>query len=108
MFLANGKFNVFRGESTDDYGDSVDDPTLVHTDELGSVIEGSRRVYDPSSSRVDTVRFLTGRFKNGTDIIDGDRLEHTVTGKKYVVSAVLDGNSPVHKSDLVLDLIEAN
>lgn len=105
MGMATGKFSVVRGETTlNDYGDEVEGTTVVQSNVSGSVIEQSRSVYDPQSGRVATLRKLTGRFSNGTDIRDGDRIKDEKSDKTYLVSAIFEGTSLVGKADLVLDL----
>jgi hypothetical protein len=103
--LPTGRYDILRGSSsTNEYGDEIEAQTVHRSGVLGSVIERRRTVFNPSDSRVATVRELTGRFKHGEDIIDGDRIKDVKTGEIFVVSAVYRGTSLAGKADLVLDL----
>lgn len=94
-----------RGTSVDEYGDEIDTPIPVITNVLGSIIEQRRTEFNPGDSRVASISFLTGRFNKRYDIQDGDTLTDEKTGETYGVQAVMKGNDPINKSDLVLDLI---
>lgn len=103
--MATGTFTVVRGtSSTDDYGDEVDTQTDHLTGLKGSVIEKTSRVFNPSDSRVVTLRTYTGRFTSGSDIKDGDRLRDEATGVTYLVNSVNSPQGFANKPDMVLDL----
>ena len=100
-----GKFTILRGTpTTNDYGDQVDTQTPVQTGLSGSVIERTRSNFDPQSSRIVTLRQLTGRFGHGTDIQDGDRIKDEKTGVIYLVTSVFHPTAIVNKPDVVVDL----
>lgn len=104
MFLATGRYAVLRGVSTDKYGDEVDSKEPVARNVLGSVLESQRTVFNPNDQRTTVVRDLVGRFGSGTDVQSGDRIRNEKSGDVYVVLGVHEGNGPVHKSDVVVDL----
>lgn len=103
--MATGSFTVIRGVgSTNAYGDEVDTQTDHASGLRGSVIEKTSKAYNPVDSRVVTIRTYTGRFRFGTDILDGDRLRDENTGTVYVVNSVNSPSSFANKPDMVLDL----
>lgn len=103
--LSTGRYDILRGVSeVNEYGDEIDATTVHLSNILGSVVERRRTVFNPDDSRVATIRELTGRFKHGTDIKDGDRIKDIKTGEVFVVSAVYRGTSLAGKADVVLDL----
>lgn len=103
--LATGRFTILRGtSSTNEYGDEVQTDGVLKTKVLGSVIEKSRQNFDPQSSRIVTLRTLTGRFGHGTDIQDGDRVKDEKTGTVYLVNSVSHSTALVNKPDVVVDL----
>lgn len=103
--LATGRYTVIRGVTAqNDYGDDVSDDAVVSTGNIGAVTERRRTNFDPQSGRVETVRELTGRFRHGTDVQDGDRIKDEKSGDEFVVTSVYRGTSIALKSDLVLDL----
>lgn len=107
MGLSSGRYTVIRGSAANDYGDEVDGTAIVAQDVLGSVVERTRTNFDPASSRVDTVRFLVGRFNSNADIQDGDRIKDQKTEEVFVVNSVSRGANLIHKSDVVVDLTKA-
>jgi hypothetical protein len=103
--MATGRYSVLRGTSAEnEYGDEVESQDVHLTNVIGSVIEKSSKVYNPSDSRVVTVRTLTGRFAFGTDIQDGDRIKDEKTNVTYLVSSVNTSTSLVNNPDLVVEL----
>lgn len=104
--LANGRYDILRGSGVNEYGDEIDEAVYVSRDNLGSILERSSKVYNPTDSRIEVIRYYVGRFKTGTDIRPGDRIEDTQTSVVYLVDSVDSGNSLVHKSDVVVELLK--
>lgn len=103
--MATGRYSIIRGAvSVNEYGDEIEEDTVITERILGSVIEQSRTNYDPQSGRIATLRQLTGRFGSEHDIRDGDRIKDEKSNKVYVVTSVFQGTSFVGKADIVLDL----
>lgn len=103
--LSTGRYSIIRGTtSLSTYGDEVQTDTVLKAGVIGSVIEKTRQNFDPQSSRIVTLRQLTGRFKNGTDIKDGDRVKDEKTGTVYLVNSVSHSTALVNKPDVVVEL----
>lgn len=98
---------MLRGSAVNAYGDEIDGTTAVASKIVGSVIERSRKVFDPQSGRVATVRYLIGRFPSNSAIQDGDRIKDEKTGEVFVVSALNHPTNAVMKSDIVAELTKA-
>lgn len=102
--LVTGRYTVIRGSETNEYGDEVDGTEVFAINVLGSVIEKTKTAFDPASSRVVTLRYLTGRFPSNSGIQDGDRIVDEKTLESFVVSSVYRPTNAVVKSDIVVDL----
>jgi len=103
--LSTGRYTILRGvSSTNDYGDEVESQEVHLTGVRGSVIERTRKVFNPADSRVVTIRELTGRFAHGTDIRDGDRIKDEKTDIIFLVNSVNMPTAVANKPDIVLDL----
>ncbi len=105
--LTTGRYSVLRGSAVNDYGDEIDGDTVASSGILGSVIERTKQVFNPDDGRVATIRYLTGRFDNRADIVDGDRIKDEKTGEIFVVQSLSRPVNAVVKSDIVADLIRA-
>lgn len=101
---ATTTLTVYRGTSTDAYGDVQDVNTPVHTGIPASLVEQTRRVTTRDDPTPRIVRYAVGRVTSGTDITDQDRLLDERTGGIYIVDAVSTMNSAAVAADLRLDL----
>lgn len=103
--LANRTVAVLRGETTDVYGDPADDnSTPVARGVPASIVEQSRRVFDPSSDRVQIIRFWTGRLPAGTQLQIGDRLQDEQTSDIFAVQSFSKQQHVVHDGEVRVDL----
>jgi hypothetical protein len=104
LALATTRLTVYRGTTTDAYGDDQDTNTPVATGIPASLVEQSRRVTTRDDPTPRVVRYAVARVTAGTDITDQDRLVDERTGAVYIVDAVSSMTSPAVASDLRLDL----
>jgi hypothetical protein len=104
LALATTTVTVYRGTSTDAYGDEQDTDTPVHTGIPASIVEQSRRVTTRDDPTPRIVRYAVGRVTAGTDITDQDRLRDERTGAVYIVDAVSQMTSAAVAADVRLDL----
>lgn len=102
--LATTTLTVYRGTSTDAWGDEVDTDTAVHTGIPAALTEQTRRVTTRDDPTPRIVRYAVGRVTAGTDITDQDRLLDERTGAIYIVDAVSQMSSAAVAADLRLDL----
>jgi hypothetical protein len=101
---ATTTLTVYRGTTTDGYGDEQDTDTAVHTGIPASLVEQTRRVTSRDDPTPRIVRYTVGRVTAGTDITDQDRVRDERTGAVYIVDAVSSMNSAAAAADLRLDL----
>ena len=104
LAVATTTLTVYRGATTDAYGDEQDADTPVHTGIPASLTEQSRRVTTRDDPTPRIVRYAVARVTAGTDITDQDRLLDERTGAIYIVDAVSSMTNPAVAADLRLDL----
>lgn len=104
LALATTTITVYRGTTTDAYGDEQDTDTTVHTGIPAALTEQTRRVTTRDDPTPRIVRYAVGRVTAGTDITDQDRILDERTGAVYVVDAVSSMANPAVAADLRLDL----
>ncbi|MGW0575121.1 hypothetical protein ACWD25_03945 [Streptomyces sp. NPDC002920] len=104
LAVATTTVTVYRGTTTDGYGDEQDTDTPVHTGIVASITEQSRRVTTRDDPTPRIVRYAVARVTAGTDITDQDRIRDERTGAVYIVDAVSSMVNPAVAADLRLDL----
>jgi hypothetical protein len=104
LAAATTRLTVYRGTTTDAYGDEQDTDTPIATGIPASLIEQNRRPSGRESQTPRILRYAVARVTAGTDITDQDRVKDERTGAVYIVDAVSSMSSPVVASDLRLDL----
>lgn len=104
MFLATTTASIYRGTTTDAYGDPVDANTPIAVNVRAAIQEMRRTVFDPAEQRWTLVRFYSARMPSDTDIEQGDRILDERSNLFYLVQSVDNATSPVHTPDLRLDL----
>lgn len=104
LSVATTTLTVYRGTSTDVYGDEVDNDTIAASGIPASLVEQTRRVTTRDDPTPRIVRSATGRVTAGTDITDQDRVKDERTGAVYIVDAVSSMTNAAVAADLRLDL----
>lgn len=102
--VATTTVTVLRGTATDEFGDEVDLDTVLYMGLPFSLIEQSRRVFDPVSGTPRIVRVAYGRTNSGTPLQTADRLRDERTGSVYVIHAVTQHAGVGGTPDLRVDL----
>ena len=104
MFHATTTIDIYRGEDTDDYGDSVDTDRPVYTGIVASIIEQNKTVRNQNTRQPEVIRSYTGRVYAGTDIQDEDRIRDRKTNQTYIVDGISQPANPAAVADINLDL----
>lgn len=100
--------SIMRGTTVDEFGDSLDNSTVAASGIPLSIIEQSKRVFDPVTSTARVIRYYTGRATSGTDIQEGDRILDEATGSIYAIDYVSQPPGPFHMPDMHIDLSKVN
>lgn len=85
--LATTRAAIFRGTTTDVFGQDVDaevsPPGLDNFP--AAIVERSVDIFDPADGTLRSVRKLTGRIPANIALQDGDRLKDLHTGIIYII-----------------------
>jgi hypothetical protein len=93
--------NVFRGDTTDEYGDPVNANTVpVLTSRPCALVESLQNTTNPSAGNEAFVEVVTIRFYPGTDIREGDRVVDTLTDYIYLVDTVSKPQALAWRADV--------
>lgn len=104
--LATTTVSTYRGTATDSFSDVVDDNTTPAASGVpASLIESSRKVFMPDSSRIETIRYMICRVRPGVDVLAGDRIRDERTSLTYSVTSVHQVASSGYTADKVLNLL---
>lgn len=108
--LATTKVDVLRGDADDGYGDPVADNTTppVLARIPISLIERTRRTFNPVDGTPRIIRYVVGRATHGTDIRVADRLRDCQDGRLYMVETVDQPQHPALAADVRMDLKKIN
>lgn len=104
---ATTTITVYRGTETNSYGDEVDSrgAAALHLRNIpATLIESSRRSYNPVDGQRRTIRTVVCRVTAGTDIQQDDRVVDEKTGTTYLVTTIHELKSPVHTPDRTMEL----
>lgn len=107
---ATGLFSVYRGTTTNDSGDTVDDNTdpLYVDIPLGLRNSASPLSESPNTNSPRTISPLVGRASSDQDLLANDRLQDQYTGLLYVIDWVRAPYSSTRNSDLEFGLHRVN
>lgn len=129
--LATTTIDVFRDvdaaatpdpldSDVDPFGDEVETPRADTADDAdldpdphlrklpASIIEQTRRPFDPTAGDLRTVKFVVGRVTSGTDIRRGDIVVDRKDGGRYRVNDAVQPQNMAMRLDLRLDLVRVN
>lgn len=101
VFIPTTLVNIYRGDTTDAYGDPVNQNTTpIMTSVPCALIESLQRTSNPSSGSEAFVETVTLRFRPTTDVREQDRVRDTRTGYVYFVDTVSKPQSVVGANDV--------
>lgn len=95
---------VYRGESTDEYGDPTDTNTIVATGIPASILEQTVKAWTEVSTLPRAFRWAKMRVTSGTDIRQNDRIYDERTGETWTIVQISNRGNPVRRTDLRVDL----
>lgn len=101
---ATTKVTIYRGESTDDYGDPVDGETVVARHVPASIIEQTVKAWTEVTSMAHVQRFAKMRVTYGYDIQQNDRVYDEKTGETWTIVQISRRANPVRGNDVRVDL----
>ena len=101
---ATTTITVYRGESTDEYGDPTDNDNVVASGIPASILEQTVKAWTEVSTLPRSFRWAKMRVTNGTDIRQNDRIYDERTGETWTIVQISARANPVRGTDLRVDL----
>jgi hypothetical protein len=95
---------IYRGESTDEYGDPIDSNTIVATGVSASILEQTVKAWTEVTTLPRAYRWAKMRVTNGTDIRQNDRIYDERTEETWTIVQISNRANPVRGTDLRVDL----
>jgi len=102
--VATTTVTVYRGTTTNAFGDDVDNTTPLFTGKPMSIQEQRRATTRHADNRAQTVLYHTARCSPALDVRLDDRLLDERTGSIYLVTAASTVENTVTTNDRRLDL----
>jgi hypothetical protein len=105
LSFATTRITVYRGQITDEWGDTKDVP-IPHLQAVpASLTRPMARATPEASGRPHVIQYATCRVTAGTDITSTDVVLDEVTGETYQVMGTIRAQHPAMRPDLRLNLI---
>lgn len=104
LALATTTITIYRGTTTDQYGDTQDVDTPLVTGVPCSLLEQTDYVQTQDQPEPMIVRRYTGRVNPSLSVQVGDRLLDESTGQKYMIDSFSTSNNPLIVTDTKLHL----
>jgi len=102
---ATTKITIYRGESEDEWGDTIDNDTVVATGVLASILEQKIWASPEVSTQPHNYRYARLRVKKGTDIRTNDRVKDERLNQTWLITNISPYQNPVVGQDLRIDLM---
>lgn len=95
---------IYRGQSTDEWGDDIDQNTIVATGVIASLLEQSQYFRAEITTQPRNFRYARLRLDSTTDIQPNDRIQDERTGWFWTIRNLSEYQNPVRQQDIRADL----
>ncbi len=96
---------IFRGEGTDDWGDPIDNDTVVASGVLASILE--QKIYSRSevTTQPHNYRYARLRIRKGIVVQTNDRIRDERNNQTWLITNISPLQNPVVGQDNRIDLM---
>src|ERR1044072_1574839 len=102
---ATTKVSILRGESTDEWGDPVDNDTIVASGVLASILEQKTWSSPEVSTQPHNYRYARLRIRKNIEVQVNDRIKDERNNQTWLVTTISPLQNPVVGQDLRIDLM---
>lgn len=102
---ATTTISIYRGQGVDDWGDVIDNDTIVASGVLASILEQKINSSPEVSTQPHNYRYARLRVKKGTDIQTNDRILDERLNQTWTITNISPYQNPVVGQDLRVDLM---
>lgn len=97
--------SILRGQSTDDWGDDIDNDTVAASGVLASILEYKIYSSPEVSTQPHNYRYARLRVKKGTDVRTNDRIKDERLNQTWIITNISPYQNPVVGQDIRIDLM---
>jgi hypothetical protein len=101
---ATTTITIYRGQTTDEWGDPIDSSTIVGTGIVASLQEQSQYSRGEITTQPRTFRYARLRVDSSVDIQYNDRIKDEITGWIWTIRNLSNYQNPVRQQDTRADL----
>lgn len=101
---ATTTITIYRGQSTDEWGDPNDTNTIVGSGIPASLLEQSQYFRAEITTQPRNFRYARLRVDSSVDIQYNDRVKDEKTGWTWTIRNISDYQNPVRQQDTRVDL----
>lgn len=96
---------IFRGQGTDDWGDPIDNDTIVASGVLASILE--QKIYSQAevTTQPHNYRYARLRIRKGIDVRTNDRIKDERNNQTWMITNISPLQNPVVGQDNRIDLM---
>lgn len=102
---ATTTITIYRGQGTDDWGDTLDNDTAAATGVLASILEQKVQGYQEVTTQPHNYRYARLRVKKGTDVRVNDRVLDERLNQTWTITNISPLQNPVVGQDTRIDLM---
>jgi hypothetical protein len=101
---ATTTITIYRGQSTDEWGDPTDTNTIVGSEIVASLLEQSQYFRSEITTQPRNFRYARLRVDSSVDIQYNDRILDERTGWIWTIRNISNYQNPVRAQDIRADL----
>lgn len=101
---ANTTVTIYRGQAADDWGDNMDQDTIVATGVRASIIEQTVYARPEVTTQPRSFHYAKMRVTYGTDVRVADRIKDEKTNDIWLITSIRARGNPMRRQDVRIDL----
>ena len=102
---ATTKVTIYRGQSEDEWGDAVDNDTIVASGVLASILEQKIWSSPEVSTQPHNYRYARLRMRKNINVQTNDRIHDEVNNQTWLITNITNLQNPVVGQDKRIDLM---
>lgn len=105
---ASTTITIYRGESVDEWGDPIDNNTVVETGIPAAITELNQDSEGEVSGAPRVIRSAIGRVGSEVEVLQNDRIFDETRRSTWIILSVTRQSNPVCAMDTKLELKQVN
>lgn len=96
---------IYRGQSEDDWGDTIDNDTIVASGVLASILEQKIYAQPEVTTQPHNYRYARLRIRKGITVQTNDRIKDERLNQTWIITNISQYQNPVVGQDNRIDLM---